>query len=58
MLFDEALIHYQVKTDYLEEDIQEMINVMNSNDIPKSHKICETCAYARQRSGIEFTEGL
>ena len=58
MLFDEVLIHYQVKTDYLEEDIQEMINVMNSNAIPESHKSCENCAYARQRSGIEFAEGL
>jgi len=35
-----------------------MINVMNSNEIPESHKSCENCAYARQRSGIEFAEGL
>jgi len=58
MLFDEVLIHYPVKTDYLDKDIQEMINVMNSFDIPQSHESCENCAYARQRSGLEFIEGL
>ena len=28
MLFDETLIHYEIKTDYLEYDIQEMIDAL------------------------------
>ena len=53
MLFDEVLIHYEVKTDYLEGDIQKMIDLMNSDNIPESHLSCENCAYARQRSVID-----
>ena len=53
MLFDEVLIHYEVKTEYLEDDIQKMIDVMNTDNIPESHLSCENCAYARQRSVID-----
>jgi len=56
MLFDEYLIHYKVKTDYLEEKIQKMINTMNSENIPNPHASCENCAYARQRSVIDKKE--
>ena len=53
MLFDEVLIHYKIKTDYLETEIQKMINTMNAENIPNSHESCENCAYARQRSVID-----
>ena len=53
MLFDEVLIHYKIKTDYLETEIQRMIDTMNSEKIPNSHDSCENCAYARQRSKID-----
>ena len=53
MLFDEVLIHYKIKTDYLETEIQKMIDTMNSENIPNSHESCENCAYARQRSVID-----
>ena len=53
MLFDEVLIHYKIKTDYLEAEIQKMIDTMNSDNIPSSHDSCENCAYARQRSVID-----
>ena len=53
MLFDEVLIHYKIKTDYLETEIQKMIDAMNSENIPNSHESCENCAYARQRSIID-----
>ena len=50
MLFDETLIHYKIKTDYLDDHIQGMIDLMNSEDVPESNFSCENCAYARQRS--------
>ena len=53
MLFDEVLIHHEIKTDYLEEEIQKMIDVMNSEEIPEGQTSCENCAYARQRSVID-----
>ena len=52
MLYDELLIHYKVETDYLENDIEKMIEVLNSPEIPISHESCENCAYSRQR--LEF----
>jgi hypothetical protein len=53
MLFDEVLIYYKIRTDYLETEIQKMIDTMNSENIPDSHDSCENCAYARQRSVID-----
>ena len=49
MHFDELLIEHEINNDYLEKDIQDMIDVMNSDKIPESHKSCEDCAYSRQR---------
>ena len=56
MLFDEVLIHYKVNTDYLEDKIQKMINVMNSEKVPDSNESCVNCAYAKQRSAIDKLE--
>ena len=53
MLFDETLIHYEIKTDYLDEHLQGMVNLMNSDEVPTSHTSCENCAYARQRSAYD-----
>ena len=53
MLFDETLILHKVKTDYIHKEVQQMIDVINSDKIPDSHTSCENCAYARQRSVID-----
>ena len=53
LLFQSKLIHTKVKDDYLENEIQEMIDVFNSHNIPESNKLCKNCAYARQRSIID-----
>ena len=53
MLFDETLIYYEIKTDYLDDHIQGMIDLMNSEDVPESNFSCENCAYARQRSAYD-----
>ena len=53
LLFESTLIHTKVKDDYLENEIQEMIDVFNCHNIPESNKLCKNCAYARQRSIID-----
>ena len=50
LLFESTLIHTKAKTDYLENEIQEMIRVFESKEVPESNKMCINCAYARQRS--------
>ena len=49
MLFDEIIIHHDAEIDYIENEIQNMIDTMNSTKIPKSHESCENCAYSYQR---------
>ena len=53
LLFESTLIHTKVKNENLEEEIQEMIDVFNSDKVPESNKLCKNCAYARQRSVID-----
>ena len=53
LLFEPTLIHTKAKTDYLEKDIEEMISVFESKDVPNYNKMCKNCAYARQRSAID-----
>ena len=53
LLFESTLIHTKAKTDYLENEIQEMINVFESKEVPESNKMCINCAYARQRSAYD-----
>ena len=53
LLFESTLIHTKTKTDYLEDDIEEMINIFKSKNVPLSNKKCKNCAYARQRSVID-----
>ena len=43
MEFEETLIQYDVQTDYLDNDIQDMIDVMNNDEVPGSNKSCENC---------------
>ena len=51
--FSETLIHHKIETDYLDNEIQNMIDTINSEKIPESNKSCKNCAYARQRSVID-----
>ena len=53
LLFESKLIHTKVGDENLENEIQEMINVFNSDDVPDANKLCKNCAYARQRSVID-----
>ena len=54
MIFEEVLIHYQIDTSYLEDQIQNMINVLNSIKPPPSNNSCENCAYSKKRSELNL----
>jgi len=58
LLFESTLIHTKTNTNYLEleNDIEEMISIFKSKNIPPSNKMCKNCAYARQRSVIDKME--
>jgi hypothetical protein len=54
MIFDEVLIHYKVDTSYLDNQIQNMIDVLNNTKPPQSNESCENCAYANKRSELNL----
>ena len=53
MIFAETLVPYQWQSGWIEKELQAMIQVLHSDDLPESTEACENCAYARQRSLLE-----
>ena len=54
--FDEYLVPYLWNVDWLENKIEEMLNVMNSQEIPESNVSCKNCAYSEQYAKTIYTE--
>jgi hypothetical protein len=54
MIFEEVLIHYTINSAYINSELNQMIDVLNSNEAPNSNESCENCAYSRKRSEIGF----
>jgi hypothetical protein len=48
MDFEETLVPYQWDSNWIEEKVIEMINLLNSEKIPEGNPSCENCAYANQ----------
>ena len=53
MGFDETLVPYDWNIGWVEPRIMEMVEVLNSKDVPMPNKSCENCAYARERGLAE-----
>ena len=56
MNFDETLISYKWNSSWIPKKVYQMINQMNSKNIPLSNQSCENCAYSRQRSQFDKLE--
>ena len=50
MKFYETLVPYDWSIDWIPDQVQSMVDLMNSRDVPESNSSCENCVYARQRS--------
>ena len=50
MKFDEYLIPYEWNTEWIHNEVINMIDCMNSDSLPESNKSCKNCAYAAQRA--------
>ena len=53
MEFDETLVPYKHNIEWIDEEVQNMIDCMNSKKLPEVNISCENCAYAKQRNLIE-----
>ena len=58
MCFDEYLVPYKWKIDWIETQLDKMVGLMNQSNIPESNKSCKNCAYANQYSKIIFSVDL
>ena len=54
MKFNEVLIPYQWKSDWIGNAISKMIGVLNSKNIPGANPSCKNCAYAKLRAKWEI----
>ena len=54
--FDEYLVPYLWDSDWIDNKLEEMISIMNSNDIPESNLSCKNCAYSEQYAKSVYTE--
>ena len=52
--FEEVLVPYKWNAQWIPKKVSEMIDCMNSEEIPKSNVACKNCAYARQRININL----
>ena len=55
MRFEETLVPYEWNADWIDSEIQNMIDLLKSCELPPSNQSCENCAYAHQRSLIEHS---
>jgi len=53
MDFEETLVPYEWDSSWIEEKVLEMIQLLNSEEMPESNPSCENCAYAQQRTMSE-----
>ena len=58
MRFDEYLVPYKWKIDWIETQLDKMVGLMNQSNIPESNKSCKNCAYANQYSKIIYSVDL
>ena len=59
MNFDEYLVPYNWNIDWIDNKIDEMINVMNCKQVPEQNLSCKNCAYSEQYAKVisnEFKE--
>ena len=51
--FKETLVPYQWDASWIESKVREMIDLLNSEELPEGNSSCENCAYAQQRSIVD-----
>jgi hypothetical protein len=53
MKFSETLIPYEHDFSWIDREVNNMIDCLNSDKLPESHTSCENCAYAKQRKNYD-----
>ncbi len=54
LIFDEYLIPYKWNIDWIEDELDKMIELINNFKIPTSNKSCKNCSYSEQYSKLIY----
>ena len=57
MNFEEYLVPYNWKSDWIESKVNEMVALMNQYEIPEPNKCCKNCAYSDQYAKAVYQAG-
>ena len=50
LVFEETLVPYEWNSDWIEGKVLDMIDLLNSKELPEANPSCENCAYVQQRN--------
>ena len=54
LLFDETIVPYKLRTHWIDSKIEEMLNVLNSEELPSFNTFCQNCACSKARAELEY----
>ena len=54
LVFDETLVPYNLRTHWIDTKIEEMLNVLNSEELPSFNPFCQNCACSKARAELEY----
>jgi hypothetical protein len=57
MTFEETLVPYKWNSKWIEDRVWDMIDLLNSEELPNNNPSCENCAYALQRRNVKRISG-
>jgi hypothetical protein len=57
MTFEETLVPYNWNSKWIEDRVWDMIDLLNSEELPNNNPSCENCAYALQRRNVKRSSG-
>ena len=56
LAFEETLVPYELNTDWIANEIDEMTRTLNTSSLPARNSSCENCAYGNARAILEKTD--
>lgn len=53
LIFEPKLVPVEISDKGIEDEVQEMLDLMNSENLPKSNPKCKNCAYSKRRALLD-----
>ena len=53
LIFEPKLVPVEISDKGIEDEVQEMLDLMNSENLPNSNPKCKNCAYSKRRALLD-----